>query len=172
MNSIIEYINAYPGTQSEMDIPVYYWFLEGLGRTYSSMIEVGCRNGAGSACFLMGGGVEAYGIDTNPQIPDLAKIGKGFTLHRTHSTDPALKAVIPDCDIVFIDADHEYASVRADYEFWRSKAKCLMLFDDVLHPDLGTSRFWRELDVPNKFTYPHLHPGRWGFGAIFLEGAK
>jgi hypothetical protein len=52
-------------------------------------------------------------------------------------------------DAVFIDADHSYAAVRADFELWWPKATKLVGFHDIQIPDVG--RFWREtsLGIPS-----------------------
>jgi cephalosporin hydroxylase len=44
-------------------------------------------------------------------------------------------------DFLFIDADHVYASVKRDYEMWRSLAQ-LVGFHDVHNPSV--LRFWQE----------------------------
>jgi predicted O-methyltransferase YrrM len=55
-------------------------------------------------------------------------------------------------DVLFIDADHAYESVRADYETWLPYVKVggLILFHDIrpLYPHIeGSARHWAELQA-------------------------
>lgn len=67
-------------------------------------------------------------------------------------------------DLVFIDADHSYAGVRADFERERGMPHRVLAFHDITGANrhtAGVARFWRELDVGIKreLVLPHRELG-------------
>lgn len=72
----------------------------------------------------------------------------GVRYHMGDSHDPAVLAAVIEHlggppEAVFIDADHEYAPVKADFELWYPHATKLVAFHDILIPEV--SRFWNEI---------------------------
>ena len=61
---------------------------------------------------------------------------RNFTQHRRRSTDPAFLAQLEAerfaCDILFVDGDHSYAQVRADWDAYRGFVRPggFLVFDD------------------------------------------
>lgn len=51
-------------------------------------------------------------------------------------------------DFVFVDGDHSYQGVKADYDRYKRFTKGIMAFHDIVEhaqPDVGVKRFWDEL---------------------------
>lgn len=55
-------------------------------------------------------------------------------------------------DLVIIDADHTYESVKADYEWYKAFAAKVILFHDIagLRGCEGAAQFWKHLAAPYK----------------------
>ena len=50
-------------------------------------------------------------------------------------------------DLVFIDGDHTYEGVKADYEKYKDRAKIIAFHDIVCEPDVG--KFWKSIRGKN-----------------------
>lgn len=80
---------------------------------------------------------------------------EGLPVVYGRSDDPIILKNAPDCDLYFIDADHSYEAVKADYMNYKGKCK-FMAFHDILgmRDCEGVARLWGEIK--------HLHE-RWEF---------
>jgi hypothetical protein len=93
----------------------------------------------------------------------LAMYGREWRFFHGRSQDPsiveAVRAYCPSFDLIFIDGDHSFDGVAADFELYRTllSDRGVILFHDV-DPEhvfgggLGgdVHRFWAELDVGSK----------------------
>ena len=52
-------------------------------------------------------------------------------------------------DLLFIDGDHSYASVKQDYEFYSPLTRHIVAFHDMIGTE-GVARFWAELWTAEK----------------------
>jgi len=78
-------------------------------------------------------------------------------------------------DLLFIDGDHSYDSVKRDYELYGPLTKHLIAIHDIQTPSVpnDVKRFWNELIVPeNIHTMIEIgNYGRPGIGIIIKECA-
>jgi len=101
-----------------------------------------------------GGGYQAW---RKPLYRSFAAAGQRIRLLRGNSHDPAMAARLRallagrPVDFLFIDGDHSYAGVKADFEAYAPLVRPggLVGFHDIVpdprQPDMEVSRFWREL---------------------------
>lgn len=95
-------------------------------------------------------------------------------------TTVATVAALGPYDAVFIDADHDYQSVKRDWESYGSMAR-IVAFHDIAPPDtpragpIDVPRLWRELDddprVARKKEILGAKPGM-GIGVVWRHPAK
>jgi predicted O-methyltransferase YrrM len=124
-----------------------------------------------------GGGYQAW---RKPLYRSFARAGQRIVLLRGDSHAPEMTARLRallagrPIDVLFIDGDHRYAGVKADFEAYSPLVRPggLVAFHDIV-PDPGqegmeVSRFWREVSV--RFPATELierpdHPG-YGIGVL------
>lgn len=130
----------------------------------SSVVEVGCWKGRSTYALASGcpGAVYAVdhfrGSDEPEHTVEVARLG-GSVLNSFLSNIRGVPNVvpivadslgaakrIPAADMVFIDASHDYDSVRADIAAWKPKAKRLLCGHDADYP--GVKRAVEELLGP------------------------
>lgn len=122
-------------------IPEYHsWVCLNAGMKVKSYVELGC----GSAHFLLQAGVEKV------VTVDLLPNGVSGVPHiQANTQDPQTINKVLDLlggeypDVVFIDADHEDAGVRKDFELWYPIAQQMVGFHDILMPSVQP--FWNEI---------------------------
>lgn len=69
----------------------------------------------------------------------------------------------------FIDGDHSYAGVKADWENYGPMCK-VVGFHDIAGPVEGCTRFWQELKRQHPRTREIINPGKgFGIGIVFRE---
>ena len=73
-------------------------------------------------------------------------------------------------DLIFIDGDHSYNSVKKDFNLSKKyiKKKGLIIFHDVFLPDSGPNKLWNEINANFKtkeIFYP-MNDFKFGFGII------
>jgi 23S rRNA U2552 (ribose-2'-O)-methylase RlmE/FtsJ len=132
-------------------IPEYrVWLGLCIAMGIRSYVELG--TGA-SHCLFAAGVPRVIAVDINnidgahPHNPHRVA---GVTYLQGDSHDPATLARVRDLldgppECVFIDADHAYDAVAADYALWSPAATRLIGFHDVLIPDVA--RLWREVSL-------------------------
>lgn len=110
--------------------------------TAGMVVEVGCWKGRSTAhlvvsAFNTGKGIKVYAVDTwrgspeHGEQPDLYEtflknmepLAELYTPVRQPSIEASLSFRDGSLDFVFIDAAHEYESVKSDLASWRSKVK-------------------------------------------------
>ena len=77
-------------------------------------------------------------------------------------------------DFVFIDGDHTYEGVKADYDLYHEYSQLMAFHDIVKHPQasVNVKRFWDELEG-NKIEIIHDPDQGWaGIGLTFLDDMK
>jgi predicted O-methyltransferase YrrM len=101
-----------------------------------------------------GGGYQAW---RKPLYRSFATAGQRIHLLRGNSHDPALAARLRQLlggraiDLLFIDGDHSYAGVQADFATYAPLVRPggLVAFHDIVpdprQPDMQVERFWREV---------------------------
>lgn len=128
-----------------------------------------------------GGGYQAW---RKPLYRSFARPGQRIVLLRGDSHAPALAARLRETldgrpvDLLFIDGDHRYAGVKADFETYSPlvRAGGLVAFHDIVpdpdQPGMEVSRFWKE--VAGRFPSEELiaAPDQrgYGIGVLRLEG--
>ena len=123
-------------------IPEYHsWVALNRGMDIQSYVELGC----GSASFLQDAGVpRIITVDLLPNgHPTIEHIvGDTHSLEVLHEVLAKL-GDRPEC--VFIDADHSYEGVKADFDMWYPATTRLIGFHDILMP--GVKEYWNEISL-------------------------
>lgn len=80
-------------------------------------------------------------------------------------------------NIIFIDADHTYESVKKDYLNYKSflSEKGLIIMHDIFLPNSGSKKFWNELKRKNKnkIIFKEIickkYPFKYGIGVLYKK---
>ena len=154
-----------------------------IGRGAGGGLWALCQSSADAATIisvdLPGGpyGGQAADEETLATYRRYARAGQAIHLIQGNSVAPetfaAVKEVTDRVDLLFIDGDHRYEGVKADYDIYSSLVPRggLIAFHDILHhdafPEFGVDRLWgslgdpkREIVSPSELS-PYSH-GRWG----------
>ncbi len=121
------------------------------------------------------------GVDLDTSEIELAD---GVVLIEGSSQDPAVVAAVAEFapfDFAFIDADHTYQSVRADWDNYRPLVNGIVAFHDINpRPGYGVSELWgqirlepgaRTVEIRQRFPYeaPGLSEGyEPGIGVVWV----
>ena len=147
-------------------------------------VDLGVDWGFSTFCFAMPRIGHVYGIDTfqGDQFTGATPEGSyEYVLHKREKlfmeeNVTFIKGLFADVaktwdkqiDILHIDGDHQYESVKNDYETWSSfvKENGVILFHDTCVEDIngkeyGVKRFFEEIDLP-KCTFTHT----FGLGVV------
>jgi cephalosporin hydroxylase len=127
-----------------------------------------------------GGGYQAW---RKPLYRSFARDDQRIVLLRGDSHDPALAARLRKLlagrpvDVLFIDGDHRYEGVKADFETYSPLVRPggLVAFHDIV-PDPGqegmeVSRFWREISARHPSAELIERPDQHGYGIGVLTMA-
>lgn len=152
----------------------YYGLLTSLVREFDckSVLELGTFRGASARAMLEGLGPDGCltSIDlAATRLP--ASLIEDSRFHRVVGD-----SLVPDCfpstphgvDLLFIDTEHTFEQVSAEWELYRSALKpgAIVCFDDI-HINEGMARFWDQLSIVKWDTGGRFHPS--GFG-VALNG--
>lgn len=79
------------------------------------------------------------------------------------STDPRVYEPLTDIDLLFIDTDHLYEQISAEWRAYRGRLSkgAVVVFDDI-HLNEGMERFWSELPEPKIDAGKDVHFSGWG----------
>lgn len=131
-----------------------------------SVIEVGSYVGM-SACFFAEMGLDVICVDPfdgrgtiNPVGPHVVENQYAAFLVNTlpypnirhvrlTSTEAAAFPTL-EADMIYLDADHTYESVRDDITAWRPHARRVLCGDDNLDDRFGVTQAVREAGIPNR----------------------
>ena len=78
-------------------------------------------------------------------------------------------------DVLFIDGDHRYEGVKADFEMYSPLVRPggLIAFHDIMpdpqHPEVGVERFWREISARLPSSEVIANPAQEGYGIGILS---
>src|SRR5205085_9029904 len=128
-----------------------------------------------------GGGYQAW---RNPLYRSFARDAQRIVLLRGDSHDPAMAARLRallagrPVDVLFIDGDHRYEGVKADFEAYSPLVRPggLVAFHDIV-PDPGqegmeVSRFWKDISTRHPSAELIASPDQhgYGIGVLTLDG--
>ena len=145
----------------------------------SSYIEIGCRWG-GTFIFTteflkrFGTVTESVAVDIfDSPVADYCALNPETKFLKMNSTGPEFKEFISTrvFDIVFIDGDHSYSGVKADFETTRNSGKIFVFHDISSDACPGVVQFWNELKTLEGFSciefteqYPDVNGNFLGIG--------
>jgi predicted O-methyltransferase YrrM len=83
------------------------------------------------------------------------------------STDPSVYEPLQDIDLLFIDTDHRYEQVSAEWQIYRGRLSkgAVVVFDDI-HLNPGMEQFWAELPEPKVDAGKDIHFSGWGMFSV------
>jgi hypothetical protein len=122
---------------------IHAWTSLCLGMKVRSFVELGI----GSSYLLRREGVPGVTVDL---LPDASPWHIQGDSHDPATRDRVIDLLGAMPDVVFIDADHEAAMVRLDFELWWPVAQFLVGFHDILMPSVVP--FWHDV----RRCYPSL----------------
>lgn len=148
--------NGYHGYAKAGDwsLPVLW----GAALTYPNGVygEIGMRNGLSTMAFLMAadetnGRVYSMDVDPCPQGQhNIREVGLAVNHTFIHANSQTGEVEFPEpLDILYIDGDHSYEGVKADYELHAPKVRPggLIFFHDPVSWWQGVGRFLRERKI-------------------------
>jgi len=128
-------------------------WLWGAALTYPNGVfgEIGFRNGISAAAFCLAAREvkgRVYSIDIEPDLAGPENLKEmGLDSYHTFICGDSKEVDFPEkLDILYIDGDHSYEGVKADFERHAKMVKpggCIFLHDPVIWPD-GVGRFVME----------------------------
>lgn len=117
-----------------------------------TVLEIGTGHKAGLARFL------TYHLGMQVTTVDIHDYGHAYPeiAFRIAPVDPA--ALDDGYDLVILDGDHAYESVKADYERYAPRGRIVMFHDIAgLRDCAGVARFWQELAYTKKGNLRKYH---------------
>lgn len=120
--------------------------LEWLGATAATMndvVEIGCLHGRSAFALLTACPGPVWCVDPWDDVADhsypsfMRSCGHFPNLHAVRGWSPAVAEHIPDVDMVFIDGNHDRASITADIEGWLPKTRKVICGHDYCNENGG-----------------------------------
>lgn len=148
----------------------YYLYLARLVRELAPkrLVELGTDIGRASAFMMtqLPARSEFITVEIGSQVrTDLAACqgDPRLKIVEGSSTDPLIYEPLRDIDLLFIDTDHRYLQVAAEWEAYRNRLSkgAVVVFDDI-HLNEGMERFWKELPDPKIDAGSEIHFSGWG----------
>ena len=109
MNPYQEHLNRHS------DIREHLGLLHGLASSdcVESVVELGFRTGVSTSAFLAAG-VKVHSVDINQCKSHVQHLAKVYPDTFVFKVGDSRKVEIPECDLLFIDTDHTYATTFAE----------------------------------------------------------
>lgn len=160
-----EWVRTNQILQKEYEFIPFWNFLKGA--SVKTLLEIGCYKG-GTAKAYTDIGIRVVAVDNEPypEALDLAKqLGpEKLTIitgdsHDIKTFDKA-RALLPEYDVLFIDADHSEEAVRLDYAMYNGLVKRggLIAFHDIVsspendHAGIFVGNLWKDIVASGKHT--------------------
>jgi len=152
-NELMKNANGYLG-QSTPEWRIFLEFADAYFKARKILnpvvVEIGTLNNAQKPFWNALLNADHIGIDISGH-PDI--LGRSQSLTVFNRLKEWLRG--RPIDLLFIDGDHRYASVKSDYEIYGSMTKHIIAFHDINHPfspqiPEETMRFWKEIIITDK----------------------
>lgn len=103
--------------------------LAALAEGLSLAVEFGVKRGASSSALLLGANrVISYDIAPTPEAKQLAEIVGDRWSYRI---EDSRAAAVPECDLLFVDSQHDYEQCSAELVAHGNKARRWLVFHDT-----------------------------------------
>lgn len=148
----------------------YYHLMHLLAKEASLCVELGVEKGRGIAAFASASPtVRVVGIDTLKR-PELDVVLNAFSnIEFIHGTSMPAADLGQPIDVLHIDTDHSYSTVRAEFLGWQPQLadRAIVLFDDLSAMEEDVNRAFQELPY-YRIRDDRLHPVC-GYGVLVYE---
>lgn len=132
------------------------WLLEQADPLHS-VLEIGTSAGHTLQLFAHAGvaGVKVRSIDIVPMQACVREALSGFDVEQIIRDSRYLESVAwarrhGPFDLVFIDANHDYDAVKADWENYGDLGR-LVAFHDIANEEHGVKDLWREITADSRY---------------------
>lgn len=177
-NLLLEKIKGLPHPiQNGREWPAYLEFIEAYFKNREIkkpiVVEVGAAYGHQKAFYEKLIDCEYIGIDIKHETDIVGDSKSPETLNRLKG-----KLKGRPINLLYIDGDHSYLSVKSDYEMYSPLVRNIVAFHDVIIFKDAVAKFWNELIAANKeigdktfITIRAWHGSKFeiGTGIIILE---
>lgn len=114
------------------DIQEHLGLLRGLAMQCMNVVELGFRTGVSTSAFLAGGAhVTSYDIDPGCK-PYVRVLAEEYPNTFVFKVGDSCEVDIPECDLLFIDTDHTYATTMAELLAHKSKVSTWIVLHDTV----------------------------------------
>lgn len=127
----VYYRNLIRGQHSH-DIYEHLGLLHGLALQCKVVVEFGMRTGMSTSAFLAAG-CQVLSVDAEPKNCNEARAAfeKDYPYAFEFMGLDSRKAVIPDCDMLFIDSQHDYVVLREELKLHGMKSRKWIAIHDT-----------------------------------------
>jgi hypothetical protein len=116
--------------------------LRSLASECGVCVELGCRDGASATALLLGTDADVYSFDIEPR-PRAMRLAEIVGERWHYVIGDSRTADVPECDLMFVDAQHDYAHVNAELLAHAGKVRKYLCFHDTItfgsHGAIGES---------------------------------
>ena len=125
---------------SNADTVEHLELLTELASCCEVVVEFGVRFGYSTKAFIEAKPKLLISYDIDPcdlNMDELKRLAKENGVKWVFRQQSSHGTVIPKCDLLFVDADHTYESVKKELELHKDKAKTIAFHDTVSFPDIN-----------------------------------